>query len=355
MSVQIEIQSLSFKGKGVGRIDGKTIFVEDAVPGDLLDIFIYQDKKRYSFARINTIRKPSKHRIKAQCSHFELCGGCQWQHIEYKEQLRQKKEILKSSLEKTGISIPEITCVQSTPYHYRNRISCTIIDGKPALTKKQSKEKVAINECPVLTREVTEALFNKSWTDGPLFLQNNNGTIESSRSDALEFLQGNEEINTAIKQTIKKHVSNLPIEEMNLLDLFCGNGNLSMDLGFKKVIGYDFSSQAIQKADDIQRKLGLDYEYQSLDLEKHFPSISRSLKETDICILDPPRKGAFPLIKHFIKQFPENIIYLSCSPPDLARDVKLFTDEGYRIEAITLFDMFPQTFHIETLVLLVRS
>lgn len=407
--MQLRIESLSFGGKGVGNIDGKTVFVKDGVPGDLVEIQIIKDKKKFSEAVIEKIIEPSNHRVEPVCMYFDKCGGCQWQNVNYETQLTAKEDILRNSLERIG-GLKDFTLEPIQPsemqYGYRNKVVLSMWKENKKIhlgyNEENSSEKVSIDNCPV-----ADAKVNSFIEDALSFLQNiefeNNKTTKAVISSGIENTcltiqeknidekiieikaktgkslacslskETNEfnfqilgykfislpsvfnQANYYINEKIVEHVLNFAktFKPKYVLDLYCGIGNFSLPFSSlaEKVDGVDSDRKAIRLA---KRNARIN---EIKNVRFHNEKVENSLrrpqkKQYDIVLLDPPRSGAKNVIKTLIKLKPQCVIYISCDPATLSRDIKEMTLEGYKVISVKPFDMFPQTYHIETVVIL---
>ena len=165
--VRVRIESVAYKGYGVARVEGKVVFVPYAVTGDEAWIEIAEEKKTYSVARLNEIIKPSPRRVSPPCPYFGVCGGCQWQHIDYSIQVEQKKEILGETLKRLGgiKEIPSISAVPSPkPYGYRARVQLKVKEKKMGYYQEKSHQIVDVDRCPIshpLVNQVIQELREK--------------------------------------------------------------------------------------------------------------------------------------------------------------------------------------------------
>ncbi len=407
--MEVLIESLSYGGAGIGTIDGKKIFVKKAVPGDLVEIEITKDKKTFSEAVIKNIIKPSVHRVKPLCEYFDECGGCQWQNVEYETQLKEKEQILKDSLERIG-RLPEMEIEPIEPsineYGYRKRVNLAVWKSNEKFqygyNKENSKEKVSINKCPIADILINNSLDFLSENINKLELNevsiekilcasgdNNTSTTFVSQNKISDFkkisgINADEKIsstvnednyfeftvagckfhslpsvftqaNDYINEKIVLYVSSF-IESVNprsVLDLYSGIGNFSLPISkfTKKVDGVEVNGTAVNLARENAKINNITNVY--FHNERVETSLKRpQQKHYDLVLLDPPRIGAKDVIRRLIRLKPKHIIYVSCNPTTLARDLKELDTAGYKAIKIKPFDMFPQTFHIETVVVL---
>lgn len=417
--MQVEIEKLTFGGAGIGRTNGKVIFVKGGLPGEVLEVRITKDKGRYAEASIEEVLRTSPERTQALCPVFGECGGCQFQHLKYPFQLSAKEDILRETLERIG-GLRDIEIEPIVPsvkgYGYRNRVTLSTWFQKGryhlGFYEEGSHKRVPIDSCPIASSIINEAIFrlNKFFSsiDNPHYplakihiasdgktahislvpfgekgpkklnalrdhvkksLGMGNVSVAGYHEEEFEFtqsglkfystpsvfIQSNREINERLVETLVEWADLKGHERV--LDLYCGVGNFSLHLAkrAKEVVGVDVSAKAIKlakkgaEANSIMN-VTLDSSPSELYAEE---SLKRGDK-FDLVILDPPREGAKELLKALGELSPEKIIYVSCDPSTLARDLKMLADVGYRLMKIRPFDMFPHTYHIESLALLLR-
>ena len=416
--MRVEIEKLTFGGAGMARANGKVVFVKGGLPGDVLKVKITKDKGSYAEAIIEEILRTSPERTQAPCPVFGECGGCQLQHLKYPSQLAAKVSILRETLERIGrlrgIEIEPIV-PSLEEYSYRNRVTLSTWFQKGryhlGFHEEGSRKRVPIEGCPIASSIINEAIFRLTKclssinahyplarihiaSDGKTAhislvpfsekdpkklntlrdhikksLEIGNVSVAGHHEEDFEFtqsglkfystpsvfIQSNREINERLVETLVEW-SDLKGHE-RVLDLYCGIGNFSLHIAkrAREVVGVDVSAKAIKlakksaEADQI-RNVIFDPTPAELFVEE---SLKRDDK-FDLVVLDPPREGAKGILKGLVELSPEKIIYVSCDPPTLARDLKTLTEFGYKLIRIRPFDMFPQTYHIESVALLSR-
>ncbi len=401
----IKIDSLAYRGSGVGRVDNIVYFVPFAAPQDFLEIEIVKEEKRFRIGRIVKILEPSSYRTDPVCSYFGECGGCHWQHLDYQCQLKEKRNILKETILRIGKATPAIEEVIPSPeiYGYRNRtVLKYTADGRIGYFAAESHRLITIDNCPILLPQINSFLPRIKTVLSPqsplpgapapgarlldarlpgapasgapspcipssgeidLYLDAEgslkHALISSSRKPAFPFSQVNHGVNSLLKETLHALVFDYSPKDKppGILDLYCGDGNLSLHLAdiAAAVCGWDFSAASIRKAGQKVRKLGLrNVKYKRSNVSRALAEIEKMDRSGEILIVDPPRTGLKGLIPVIVRlEFPF-IFYISCVPPILARDLRDLIEAGYMIKKVVAFDMFPQTFHMETLVVLAR-
>lgn len=380
-SITIKIDSLAYRGSGVGRVDNIVYFVPLAAPQELLEIEIVKQEKRFRIGRIIRIIEPSPYRIEPVCPYFGECGGCSWQHITYQRQLEEKRKILEDAITRIGKTAPEIDPVAPSPniYGYRNRTRLKFTaDGKIGYFAAESHKLIEIDSCPILSPEINSflprlksepALKSPSPGETPspgeveIYLDPEGSVqcsfISSLRKASFSFSQVNHRVNSLLKEKIYSLVTDFSLKDKPpvIMDLYCGDGNLSLNLSgiAGSISGWDLSEAVIRKARQTVRKLGLqNVVYKRSDVGRALAEIERSGRSAQILIADPPRRGLKGIIPAIISLEVPFIFYISCVPPILARDLGALIKAGYMIKKVIPFDMFPQTFHLETLVVLAR-
>ena len=421
--ISLAIDSVAFGGKGVGRVDGKVYFVEDAIAGDEVRAEVTRDNGRYADAKAVELLKRSPFRGASSCPWSDECGGCQWMGVSYERQLEWKRQFVVSALSRIGKLEQQVVFPiygSSRQLAYRNRIFLRgiIAPGKKieiGYFRKGTRELVRIEQCAIAVdpvNSVVEAIRNMDIpvTDAVKFrieLQElppatgPNVVISlyppESRTPALDpflaslkklpqvrwagyiadlpsaptvlfeegvlnystqpgqFQQVNVGLNHKMRDWVRERA-----EKMNpgrVLDLFCGSGNLSLQLadGKRIVQGIEYSKRAIEVAQFNVASNGLrNASYYAGDTEKHLWKCAKTGEKFDLVIADPPREGMFESLIPLMKILPQTIIYVSCDPTTLARDLSSLCKSNYRIDEIAAFDFFPNTYHVETAVVLKR-
>lgn len=360
---ELTIDSLANSGEGVGRIDGRVVFVPNASPQDFLKIKITFSKKTFLKAQIIEILKPSPFRIKPLCTFATECGGCDWQHISYEQQLVEKSQNLLQTLKKIGklenIPLePIVPC--SKPFGYRNRIQLQYDKNGFYYLKKGSHSPVYIDQCLI-----AEDLINKNFefcyntaiekkNKAKIELATVRGQIKTFSVDkhgnsSLGFRQVNDTQNDVLVEKTLETIASLKIK--SLIDLYCGQGNWS--LAVNKALP-EVSCLGIE-SNPINIKKAQKHSHPMLRfLEGKVEEVYLNLNEqADLVIIDPPRAGCSPeVLDAIIKKKPKRLIYISCHPATLARDLQYLTKNSWTIDEILPVDMFPQTPHLETWSLL---
>lgn len=453
--VEVYIEDIGSDGEGIGHIDGFTLFIKGALPGDTVCASIMKMKKNYGYARLVRIISPSKDRVNPVCSNAFRCGGCQLQHLSYEGQLALKSSRVKNCLVRLGgfkedyiESITEPILAMDSPYNYRNKAQFPVgrgKNGKPVIGfyAGRSHDIIDSDSC-CIQMEVSNTILEivRKWMIDnkiqPYDETSHTGTIrhivtrtgyntgdimvclvsrmqdincldklvssltkiKGMKSICLNIndektnrilgeklipLYGTEYIEDAIG-TIRYRISPLSFYQVNPLqteklystaleyanltggeivwDLYCGIGTISLFLAGKasRVLGIEVVPQAIINAKENARLnninnttfiAGVAEEVESLLSESDAP---KELASPDVIVVDPPRKGCDEkLLNTILRAKPQRVVYVSCDPATLARDLKVLCGEGkYELKRVRACDMFGMTGHVETVVLLSR-
>ena len=453
--VQINIEDLGMDGEGIGHYEGYTLFVKDAVPGDIVKVKVMKAKKNYGYARLTEVVEASVNRVMPRCSIARQCGGCQIQHISYDKQLEFKQNHIRNCLERiAGMNnvdeIMEPIVGMEEPYFYRNKaqfpvgyakdgsivagfyagrshniiqtdkcciqaeineqiidvvlnfmkdykiapydektgkgivrhimtrvgyvtkeIMVCIVINADGLSKKASEELVnrlvAIDNMTSISlnvnKENTNVIMGEKLISlyGNLYITDYIGDIKYQISP-LSFYQVNPVQTKKLYELAMEYsgLNNSDSGKENVVwDMYCGIGTISLFLAqkAKKVYGVEIVPQAIEDARRNAKINGLDnVEFFCGAAEDVVPEKYAENKDgmkADIVVVDPPRKGCdVKLLETLVKMEPERIVYVSCDPSTLARDLKWLGENGYEVKKVRGVDQFGHTVHVETVVLL---
>jgi tRNA/tmRNA/rRNA uracil-C5-methylase (TrmA/RlmC/RlmD family) len=356
-TIQLTIDSLAYgSGDGVGRHDGFVVFVPFCAPGDLVEVKVAEVKKGFARGAVERVLKPGSGRREPRCAVFGQCGGCQWQHLEYSVQLRQKRDLLAAHLRDLVASVK----MEAAPeeWRYRNRIQVQVRDGKRGFFARQSQRLVETNDCPVAEAALAERLANlpdtESRTKIELYLDRQGAVREREvRRDpqTRPFGQINSKVNKLLIAEVLQRARNCRFQ--SILDLYCGDGNFTLPLAEEfataDVTGVDLSRDNIAAGRALATQAGLPRVRLEASDCGVFLRSQPNLADT-LVVLDPARAGLDREVRDsLIRLRPPFVIYVSCNPPTLRRDLEYLRDGGFNIGASTGFDMFPQTSHIEVI------
>ncbi len=391
-------QKMLAGGFCLGKINGKNVLIENALPDETVSVEITQDKGDFYYAKVTQIEKTSDQRINSTCPFYENCGGCNLQITSVQNQRKLKEEIMKDALVRAGLSedkIPEITTLFADEWHYRNRFQ--LHDG--GLKKRKSNEIIKINQCPVAVAEINEYLKNNDGTENTEKISENSkksknveqnqrvhlfaadgkltvarpkekrGKFAGSLIDEAElctvnilgktlqfsvqgFFQSNLQM---LEKTIQLLCKNLGGKRC--ADIYSGVGTFSVFMAglFDEVYLIEHNRDALVLAEKNLARL----KAVNAEIGKHFsfgiagekwPQMADSKKEFDAVVIDPPRSGMEKPVREWLKakKVPQ-VRSLSCDPVTFARDAADLCQNGYVLESLTLLDYYPQTSHIESL------
>jgi len=396
--VELDITTVAFGGDGIGRVDNFVVFVPFVVEGERVEVEIVEVKRRYATADLVRVITASPRRVEPRCPYYMKCAGCQYQHIEYAFQLELKRKQISDVFGRIGkIQNAPIEAVVGSPrdYHYRNKI-VVHGPGKPGFWSPRGRSILAIDQCPIAREEVNAKLAEisqQSLEDVHVTIRSNAmGEVWSYSETRRAHVDSLDEdpdaelpiTHSAIAETILGKTLRVPLGsffQVNrevielalrhtrkifeasgckvLVDAYCGVGLFALMLADRAqhVYGIEEDPKAIKAANENAKLLGLtSYDFYPGKTERLLFYTLRQCKLDETClILDPPRSGCAPVVlKTLREQKPKKIIYVSCAPAMLARDIKELIKSGYKLERVTPFDMFPQTAHCEAVAELTR-
>lgn len=395
---ELLIEKLDNQGRGICYYKGKITFVANALPGEKVTINLIKENKKYNEAIIEKIITKSPKRVESLCPYFGKCGGCEFQNLNYDDTIEYKKEKLSSIMLKYVNLNPEIrvtTLIKNL--EYRNKITLKVINGKYGYYESSSHNLIEINQCLLAEKAINKFLKDIKY----LNVKNGEVTIRSNyNNELLIWIKTKEKVKPYVEYLMKNHKivgivineetyygDNSFIEIINhqlfsvsynsffqvnrnvcsklfklineyvssgdiVLDLYCGVGTLGINASSKasKVYSIEIVKNAIinatvnakiNKRNNILFMLG--------DVKKELPKIKDKI---NTIIVDPPRAGLDKsVVKTILNIKADKIIYTSCDPMTLARDIKLLSGK-YSLEFVNLLDMFPFTQHIESVCLL---
>lgn len=383
--LELKIEKIVPRGLGLAFADGLTVFVPLSVAGDTVRARIHHIKKRIAFASFVDIIEPSANRIKPLCPHFGVCGGCDFQQMNYETQLSAKLDIIRDCLKRIGkIEFDDLGIIPSpNELRYRSRARWHVSreQQKIGYYARDSHDIVDVDGCPILSPELEAVLrslrqnmdWPQMWADTAEIeaAVGDRGAVSLFSSDMAEptaeitythegieyafsarsFFQGNQSL---IGDLVRLAIGGESGE--TALDLYCGVGlfALPMSKQFTNVIGVEENGEAVRFAKQNKARGGFsNVEFKRMRVRDFLKG--HELSKTDFVLIDPPRAGAEDHTIELIAQMaPKQISYVSCEPSILARDLRILLDRGYRIDAMTAIDLFPQTHHVETVVRLTK-
>jgi 23S rRNA (uracil1939-C5)-methyltransferase len=372
----LTIEKLVYGGEGLARSNGKVVLVPFVLPGEVVSAEVDRAKNDLWRGRLIEVLQPSSSRTAPGCPYFQRCGGCHYQHMDYAAQLAQKREILREVLQRVGKIewSGVIGAISGEPWQYRNRVQLHVQGGEVGYYGQGSRDLVAINHCPIASPKLNETI----------------GKIDAGQaSTALELFTNEIEVQVNVVDRVpRSSLSALaslgvttPIEyggfqvsrnsffQVNrfLIDRLVesaigeAQGSWAVDLYagvglFSKKLAERFAKvTAVESGASSLRDLAHNFEHFTLTaaaVNANVEDYLRDLKEApDFILADPPRAGfGKQVVRELARIRTPRLTIVSCDPATLARDLNGLLAENYRIEKITLVDLFPQTFHLETVV-----
>ena len=438
----VRIEGYSSEGLGIAHVDGRVIFVHGAVRGESCVIQILKVLKNCAFAKVMKVEEASPHRQEPACPYFNRCGGCDFWHISYEEELCAKRQRVDDALQRIGglsLQTEAIYGAEEMCY-YRNKSQYPVsAEGKVGFYRARTHEVIPVERCLIQKPEADAAKaaveqwmarFGVSGYDevsGKGLLRH--VYVRSNREgESLicllvngEKLPHEEQLVTLLREACPKAVGvvlginrrrgnvilgdsyrtlwgsdriedtlcdlrfslsvpsfyqinrdqaeklyGLAVEMAGLtgqetvLDLYCGTGTITLAMAKQaaRAIGAEIVPEAIEDAKENARRNGMDgkTEFYCADAAEIAGELARQQLKPDVICVDPPRKGLAPeVIGHVCAMQPKRVVYVSCDPATLARDLKLFAQQGYQALRAAAVDMFPRTVHVESVVLLEKD
>lgn len=422
--VELAIEKDVYRGRGLGRLDGRVVWVPRAHVGERVRARIVEVHSGWAEAELVEVLAPAAARREAPCRHASLCGGCAYQELVPDEQLRVKEAILREALGRAGVPHEGEIAVHPSPergWRMRASLHFALVGGRLqlGLRREGTRRVVDLDLCLQLSPRMNQAAraLRESLAARPALLPQLRGLdlLESPEGEALvaslettlrlretrdlaalgrqagvldgfgvacgqrlvwlhgaphvearvlgltlrthvqSFFQGNR----FLLETLAREVRDLvPRGADRVLDLYSGVGLFALPLAARdgcEVIAVELARRAVEDARANVRRSGLDrVQVVAEDVARALATLPRTAGER--VLLDPPRTGAGPEVVDLIAdRAPTAIVYVSCDPPTLGRDLARFAARGYRADTVALFDLFPDTFHLETVVRLVRQ
>jgi 23S rRNA (uracil1939-C5)-methyltransferase len=404
--LEITFTGLAYPGRAFGRDDtGRMIFAPFGLPGEKAKLEVVESHKRWAQGRILELLEPSPDRILPQCQHYTHCGGCHYQHIPYQKQLQVKVDIVRSQLERLGdFENPPVdtTIPAPSPWHYRNHIQFSLDhQGQLGFHAPQSDVVVPIHECHLPDEPLTdlwprldlgaiselERISLRSGSDDSrmvilhseadpdieleidlpasvVWLTQEGQVVLAGESTLIIEVLGLPfqvsagsffQVNNKLSGELVKQTMTLlkPDPQETILDLYAGVGLFSAFIAESgaRLIAVEESPWATE--DFI---INLD---KFISVEIYEAPVEIALRSIHVrpdgIVVDPPRAGlGRDVVAHLLEFSPERLVYVSCDPATLARDAKALVAGGYQLEKVIPIDLFPQTYHIETISLFCR-
>jgi tRNA/tmRNA/rRNA uracil-C5-methylase (TrmA/RlmC/RlmD family) len=360
--ITLTIHDLAFGGEGVGRLDDFVVFVPFVIAGEMVEAEITEVKKNFARAKLLRVVTPSPERVKPECQYFTQCGGCQYQHMEYAAQLLCKHKQIADLFERIGkisrtMVAPVLPC--PSPYGYRNRIMIRSQWNGPArkleigFIRTDNNFVVDIDECkiadPVLNEQIKHVRAHPPHKGGikvELRLQPENWEVPRN-----SFFQNNFSLLPKLVGTVRDFLKAGGAK--HLVDLYCGVGFFGIETAdiIESFVGVESDPLAIHAArKNTEIRNIKNGEFIAAQVEAILPELLKKFSpEQTAVILDPPRKGCRPEILELLRETrPAQVIYVSCHPATMARDLNILCADGvFELARVQPLDMFPQTQHVE--------
>ena len=394
---KIKIDEIGFNGEGVGRLNGKVCFVRFTLPGEEAEIEITKNKSKFCEVRFVKLLKPSTKRTKPLCPYFSVCGGCDFQHMAYTDELKAKQEILKKQLQKVGINIPIKVNASKKEYFYRNKLKL-FFDRGLGFHKAYDSDILPVENCVIAEKEIGNSIaiisnFLERYKHLPSqveiklqegvllvnFFSKKNINLEIDELSAL-LPPSQIFLTTPFSTKLLKNASSAPEQDPNVfhqvnstvaselyhkvvakakekvvINCYSGAGLLSAMLlkgGAKKVFGLEKGLNEHQEAEKLKKQNALDglVNIQG-DCALTLPKVAN---EAELIIVDPPRAGLSEKVRTSIDSSnAKELVYISCNHATFARDVASL--KNFCLSEIEIFDMFPKTANFEIFAHLSRK
>jgi 23S rRNA (uracil1939-C5)-methyltransferase len=390
-------------GDAVGRADGKAYFINGALPGETVTVTDVIDRGSFAKARLDQVVQSSADRVEPTCPHFDKCGGCQWQYADYGAQLRMKHDIVAGQLRHIGrLTDPVVrdTVAPGSPLGYRNKMAFNVVDGRPGQFQKGTHIVEPIDACQLLVPELADLYSRLGSLDGVNRIVIRTGTrtgeslvvidgvvpphadewsvavlhrdrgrltrmigadhIHEVVSDVRFRITGPAffQVNTPGADVLVDLVQEAlqPTVDDVLLDAYSGGGLFSATVGrgAGRVVAVETGPEAVG---DLQHNLRVNDCFNAEMIDGRVEDVlADPVDDWTIAICDPPRTGLGAAgVMGIVQPRPRAVAYVSCDPASFARDVRYFNDVGYELSWATPVDLFPQSFHVETVGLLVEE
>jgi 23S rRNA (uracil1939-C5)-methyltransferase len=392
MSLQLQIEKLVYGGDGLSRVDGEVLFTPFVLPGETVEAERTESRKHVQRTRLVKVETQSADRVTAPCPVFGRCGGCQYQHATYEAQLRYKRDILVETLRRVGkieLDAESIAIESGEPFGYRNRAQFHFEHGRIGYREMNSRKLVAIEQCPISSPKINEVIGRLSrmvrdrrW---PRFVESLEvftderqvqwNVLESEQPVAKRFFEwlADEAPGTVmgpleyavngdlfqvsgtsffqVNRFLLPRLADLAIGEARgaeAWDLYAGAGLFSLPLArtFPKVVAVE----AGRSAGDLRENAHRARARVEVVSEQTEVFLTKAKTAPGFVLADPPRAGLGKAATSRLAELrPETLVILACDPATLARDLAALAPV-YEIKKLTLVDLFPQTFHMETIV-----
>ena len=386
LELEFTIDSLTNRGMGVGRVDGWVVMVPFVIPGERVKARIFRNFQNYSDADLVEVLEASPDRIEPKCPLYSRCGGCQYQHISYERQLKEKTKHVEELMQKLGdIEFP-VALSHGSPQVYNYRSKITPHYNRPDREGSQPigflqygrrNQIIDVEHCPIATDAINVALPDareearrsggkkRRQRGGTLLMRHVLEGVVKDPQDIVservgevtfqfkagEFFQNNPYILPDLVEHVAKEAS--AEGARYLVDAYCGVGlfALSTAKSFEQVAGIEISEPAVRWAQANCKISGINNARFVIGKAEAIFNGLKFPSEVTAMVIDTPRKGCDDSFRQQLLQYrPQRLVYVSCDPATQARDLKDFIEGGYKITKVQPFDLFPHTRHIENVV-----
>ena len=402
--MEVVIEKMNHQAMGIAKINGKVVFIPKVIVGDIVDIDIVKEYKNYNIGRVNKIIKKGSKRVDVLCPYYDICGGCSISAYTYQDELEYKVNNVIDIFKRNDIDIKPNIIKSDNRYGYRNKITLQVSNGIIGLYEEDSNTIVDVDKCLLVSDKLNEIIdiikkninVNKcnkivirdtyygimiifygsvnneeviKYLDkkvvsiytydnkyrciyGEKYLYEMIGEYKYRISSDSFFQVNSRTVNKLYNKVVEYAIKDE--KKDNLVDLYCGTGTIGIYLSkyFNNIIGIELNKQAVEDAKENAKINSVNnIEFYAGDVGK----IINDQVKADVIVVDPPRSGLDKRTKDILLKIKANkIVYVSCNPLTLARDIKEL-DNGYELGDITLVDMFPNTHHVESVCVLCRK
>ena len=401
--MKLEIIDMIDDGRCVAKYEGKTVFVDGGSVGEIIEAKKIKEKKNLIFATKTKTIQQSPHKQEPLCPHYYECDGCSMQDITYEKELEIKKDSVLNKLQRIAkLDVKDVDILTNAEYYYRNKVDLKVENGKLGYYNRKTHNLTQISTCKIASKAINQMI---NWLENQdlngiseiKIRSNYNEEIQISMdylsNEMLENLKSVESIveiyeknrnfdliyrkkqfvdkigdlsfiispksffqvnkyNTSLLYDTAKQMMNAEAND-RILDLYCGIGTTTMCIANgNNTIGVEVVKDAVKDANQ-NKKLNNLQSIQFIE-EKSENVVGKLTKEPfDIILVDPPRKGMDEkVVDAIIKSIAKKLVYISCDPATLARDLKMLTENGFAVRDVKLVDMFAKTMHVEAAILM---
>ena len=401
--MKLEIIDMIDDGRCVAKYEGKTVFVDGGSVGEIIEAKKIKEKKNLIFATKTKTIQQSPHKQEPLCPHYYECDGCSMQDITYEKELEIKKNSVLNKLQRIAkLDVKDVDILTNAEYYYRNKVDLKVENGKLGYYNRKTHNLTQISTCKIASKainqminwlenhdlnDVSEIKIRSNYNDEiqismdylsdemlenlksvesivEIYAKNKNFDLIYRKKQFVDkigdlsfiispksFFQVNK-YNTSLLYDTAKQMMNAEAND-RILDLYCGIGTTTMYIGNgNNTIGVEVVKDAVKDANENKKLNNLE-SIQFIE-EKSENVVGKLTKEHfDVILVDPPRKGMDEkVVEAIIKSTAKKLVYISCDPATLARDLKLLTENGFGVEDVKLVDMFQKTMHVEAAILM---